>query len=226
MARLRFGDCTVDPATHTLTRAGREVPLSKKAFLLLEALIEMRPQVLSHRDLRDRIWPGTFVGYSCLAGLVSEVRQAVGDDRRRPHCVRTVHGVGYAFIAETRPTPAGGAGRSPFSLRWGGQEFPLVEGPNLIGRVPECQVQIPSHIVSRQHSRLVVTSDRATIEDLGSKNGTYVRGRLATGPTPLRDGEEILLGHESLRFVGAALAGSTKTDRPRRAHTTGRDGPD
>ena len=224
MAGLRFGDCIVDPRAHVLTRAGKEVPLSKKAFLLLEALIEKRPQVLPHRDLRDRIWPGTFVGYSCLAGLVSEIRRAVGDDGRRPRCVRTVHGVGYAFIAEARPTPAGDGGRSSFSLHWGSREFPLVEGPNVIGRVPECHVQIPSHVVSRQHSRLVVTGDRATIEDLGSKNGTYVRGRLAAGPTLLRDGEEILLGHESLRFVGAVPTGSTKTDRARRAHTTGRDG--
>ena len=212
MASLRFGECTLDAQAHVLMHRGREVPLSRKAFLLLEALLEKRPQVLSHRELRDRIWPTTFVSYSCLAGLVSDLRKAMGDDRRRPHYLRTVHGVGYAFIGETVPAPAGALEPSPFRLRWGKQEFPLVQGPNLIGRSPECQVRIPSTRVSRQHSRLVVAGDRATIEDLGSKNGTHVRGRRVSGPTPLRDGEEVLLGHEALVFVAASAAVSTATD--------------
>jgi len=153
------------------------------------------------------------VGYSCLSGLVSEIRQAVGDDAGRPRCVRTVHGVGYAFIADTTPEPDGGPAPSPYSIRWGSREFPLLEGTNLIGRGPECQVQLLSHVVSRQHSRLIVTGDRVTIEDLGSKNGTHIRGRLAATPTQLHDGDEILLGHEALRFVGAVPTASTKTDR-------------
>jgi len=213
MASLRFGECTLDAQAHVLVRGGREVPLSRKAFLLLEVLLEKRPQVLSHRELRDRIWPTTFVSYSCLAGLVSDLRKAMGDDHRRPHFLRTVHGVGYAFVGETVPAPGVALEPSPFRLRWGGQEFPLVQGSNLIGRSPECQVRIPSTRVSRQHSRLVVAGDRSTIEDLGSKNGTHVRGRRVSGPTPLRNGEEILLGHEAVLFVAASPGGSTETDQ-------------
>jgi DNA-binding winged helix-turn-helix (wHTH) protein len=212
MTSLRFGECTLDAQAHVLMRGGREVPVSRKAFLLLEALLEKRPQVLSHRELRDRLWPTTFVSYACLAGLVSDLRKAIGDDHRRPHYLRTVHGVGYAFVGDTVPAPAGALEPSPFKLLWGGQEFALVRGSNLVGRSPECQVRIPSTRVSRQHSRLVVEGDRVTIEDLGSKNGTHVRGRRVSGPTPLRDGEEILLGHEAVVLVAASTGGSTDTD--------------
>jgi DNA-binding winged helix-turn-helix (wHTH) protein len=213
MTSVRFGECTLDVRAHVLMRGGREVPLSKKAFLLLETLLEKRPLVLAQRELRDRLWPTTFVSYSCLAGLVSDLRKAMGDDRRRPKYVRTVHGVGYAFVGETIPAPAATLEPSPFKLRWGGQEFPLMQGPNLVGRGPDCQVQIPSTRVSRQHSRLVVADDRVTIEDLGSKNGTHVRGRRVSEPTPLRDGEEILLGHEAVVLIAASRGGSTETDQ-------------
>jgi DNA-binding winged helix-turn-helix (wHTH) protein len=213
MASLRFGECTLDAQAHVLMRGGREVALSRKAFLLLETLLEKRPQVLSHRELRDLIWPTTFVSHTCLAGLVSDIRTALGDDRRRPRYLRTVHGVGYAFVGETVPARAIAVEPSPFTLRWRDREFPLVQGSNVIGRSPDCEVRINSTRVSRRHSRLVVAGDRATIEDLGSKNGTHVRGRRASGPTPLRDGEEILLGHEAVRFVAASAAGSTETDQ-------------
>jgi pSer/pThr/pTyr-binding forkhead associated (FHA) protein len=126
--------------------------------------------------------------------------------------VRTVHGVGYAFVGETVPA-AGVALASPFRLRWGGQEFPLVQGANLVGRSPACDVRIPSTRVSRLHSRLVVAGGLVTIEDLGSKNGTHIKGQRVSGPTLLRGGEEILLGHEAVLFVAASPSGSTKTDQ-------------
>ena len=57
-----------------------------------------------------------------------------------------------------------------------------------------------------------MAGDRVAIEDLGSKNGTHVRGRRVSEPTPLRDGEEILLGHEAVVLVAASAAVSTETD--------------
>lgn len=212
MTEFRFGECAFDPRTRALTRVGREVALRRKAFELLALLIERRPQVVSHAELRDRIWPGTYVSYSGLAGLVAELRHALGDDRRRPRYVRTVPGVGYAFI-EPAATSADEPGKpSPFSLLWRRRHFALHWGANLIGRSPECQVQIPSSGVSRRHSRIVVAGEQAVLEDLGSKNGTRVRGRRITAPTPLADGEEILLGHETVQFVAPPPGASTETE--------------
>jgi pSer/pThr/pTyr-binding forkhead associated (FHA) protein len=58
-----------------------------------------------------------------------------------------------------------------------------------------------------------VAGDRVAIEDLGSKNGTRVRGRRIAGPTLLADGEEILLGHEAVLLVAATSTATTDTDK-------------
>jgi DNA-binding winged helix-turn-helix (wHTH) protein len=214
MARLRFAECTFDSRAHGLRRAGREVHLSNKAFLLLEMLLDRRPQVLSHAELRDSLWPGTFVSYSSLAGLISEVRRAIGDHTRPPRLVRTVHGLGYSFIAEAEgtPEPARVEVASPYRLRWRSRELPLLQGQNLVGRDPECDVQIGSSRVSRRHARITINGREAILDDLGSKNGTFVGGRPVTAPTALRDGDVILLGHESVVFAAVGGTATTETD--------------
>ena len=52
--------------------------------------------------LHDRLWAGTFVSDSNLAGLVKEIRRALGDPARRPAFLRTVHGFGYSFARPSR----------------------------------------------------------------------------------------------------------------------------
>lgn len=72
--------------------------LGGKAFALLRALME-RPQVLVTKDeLFDRVWPGLAVSDSVLTTAVKELRQALGDDARRPSLIQTVHGRGYRFL--------------------------------------------------------------------------------------------------------------------------------
>ena len=51
----------------------------------------------------------------------------------------------------------------------------------------------------------------ATLEDLGSKNGTYLRGQVVTSPTPLADGDQIRIGAFELTFRTLAAPGSTET---------------
>jgi non-specific serine/threonine protein kinase len=57
--------------------------------------------------LQDRLWPGTFVVEKNLTNLVSEIREALGDDPVHPRFIRTVHRFGYAF----REVPATDRGR-------------------------------------------------------------------------------------------------------------------
>ena len=85
-------------------------------------------------------------------------------------------------------------------------------GENLVGRDPECALTIPSGLVSRQHARILVAGERATLQDLGSKNGTLLGGRRVEGETPLADGDEIRIGPALLVFC-APGAGSTRTRR-------------
>jgi TolB-like protein/DNA-binding winged helix-turn-helix (wHTH) protein/Flp pilus assembly protein TadD len=73
------------------------IRLTPKAFDLLGALLETRPRALSKTEIRDRLWPQTFVTEATLASVVSELRAALADDAKDPRFVRTVHGHGYAF---------------------------------------------------------------------------------------------------------------------------------
>ena len=83
---------------------------------------------------------------------------------------------------------------------------------HLIGRAPEVGVFVDDAGVSRQHARIAITAHgAATLEDLGSKNGTMLDGRRIDGPTPLADGALIVLGAMALKFRSFAAASSTET---------------
>jgi pSer/pThr/pTyr-binding forkhead associated (FHA) protein len=96
-------------------------------------------------------------------------------------------------------------------LIWEMRQVALAPGENVIGRASESTVWIDARGVSRSHARIVVSADQVTIEDLGSKNGTFVRGERVNGPTRLADGDEIRLGSVvlTLRVPGPAAATDT-----------------
>ena len=212
---LVFADYVFDSGARSLTRAGRAIALSPKAFELLLALLEARPRALSRAELHDRLWPGTFVSHYSLPRVVAEARRALGDRRLRARFLRTVHGFGYSFCGEAQapvvlstPLPAAG---SRFGIAWQGQTLPLLPGETLIGRDPECAVRIDLPLISRRHARIRIAGDVATIEDLGSKNGTSLRGRQVSRPTHLDDGAEIVVGSEVLSFRDSGPLRSTRT---------------
>jgi DNA-binding winged helix-turn-helix (wHTH) protein len=213
MPRLRFGDCLFDSETREVSRKGHPRALSLKAFRLLEVLLERRPRAVSKAELHEVLWPETYVSESSLARLVAELRACLGDDARSPHLVRTVHGFGYAFSGEAVEAPRSHrAGERPACrLLWGERVIPLPEGEHLVGRDDEAVVCVVSPKVSRRHARFVVTRDGATIEDLGSRNGTFVRGERIEGARRLADGDEILIGPVLLRFRSGS-GRSTETE--------------
>ena len=197
-----FGECEVDPDARELRRGGRPVEVSPKAFELLLILLEARPRALSQAQLRDRLWPGVFVAYTSLARLVTEIRQAIGDDARQPRFIRTLHGFGYAFQAETPETlrPQAPLSGLAFAVVWGDRIQGLVPGEAVLGRGLECALQIGSARVSRRHARVLIAESGATLEDLGSKHGTFLNGRRLQGPAALADGDRIGIGDAVLSF--------------------------
>jgi DNA-binding winged helix-turn-helix (wHTH) protein len=212
--RLRFGECLFDTGARQLTRAGEAQALSPKAFQLLELLLESRPRALSKQQLHDRLWPGTYVSHTSLARVVNEVRQAIGDGARQGDLVRTVHGFGYAFsgaAADLDGSAPPAASASGCGLLWSGRLVDLPEGESLIGRGPDCVVRIPSPKVSRHHARVVVTAGQARVEDLGSKNGTFVKGQRTEGPTTLAHGDDIVVGPAILVYCAPGVSDSTET---------------
>jgi DNA-binding winged helix-turn-helix (wHTH) protein len=210
--QLRFGDCLFDPEAREVRRGGRALDLSPKALGLLGALLDRRPAVVRKEALRDLLWPKTSVGHTSLPRIVTELRRALGDDTRDTRYIRTVHGFGYAFGGSAVEVAAKGTWSATLaSLRLGLREFLLLEGENLIGRSGDCLVRIGSSRVSRHHARVVVVAGIATLEDLGSKNGTFVEAKRLEQPVVLRDGDHICVGPAVLVYVSAAEAGSTET---------------
>jgi DNA-binding winged helix-turn-helix (wHTH) protein len=213
----RFGDCVFDAEARVLTRRGRPVPLSPRAFQLLGILLRGAPRAFAQADLRDELWPGTHVARTSLARLGTENRKATGDSARAPRYVRNVHGFGYAFCGavEGGPAPAEAPADGACALVWGEREFPLVEGENVIGRAPGSRLPIPSAAVSRRHARIFVTRGQATLEDLGSKNGTFLDGARIERPTRLQDGAAVIVGPALLVFRAPAGPDATKTGTSR-----------
>ena len=187
--------------------------MSRKAFELLRMLVERAPAALSKNDIHDLIWPGTFVSETALPGLIAELRGALGDDAHEPHVIRTVHGFGYSCIAPVRPSaqtePAATAGR--FRLLLQGREISLPAGENVIGRDAQATVYIEDASVSRRHALIHIEEDGARLEDLGSKNGTFVNGTPLPGSTPLTNGDVVAIGVVQAVFRDTASASSTVT---------------
>jgi DNA-binding winged helix-turn-helix (wHTH) protein len=201
---VRFGDFVLDQGTRQLRRGEEERHLGPKAFELLELLVSQRPNVVTRERIRDRLWPDTFVSESTLATVVAEVRAALDEDPREPRLLRTVHRVGYAFcgpVAEEKARPT--ARPMSYRLILRDREVMLRPGENLLGRVDDGAVWLDSATVSRRHARILVEGDRVTLEDLGSKNGTFVGDRRISAPTLLADGDSFRLGrvHMTLRAV-------------------------
>ncbi len=216
--RLGFESCVLDLDTRELFRDGQAVSVSPKAFALLELLVTKRPKALSKAELQEALWPNTFVSETNLANLVVELRAALGDDAHAPRMVRTVPRFGYAFCAPARDenresSDAGLAAATEFRLIWGHRQIALVPGENLIGRDPSAAVRINDESVSRRHARVLVDQDGARLEDLGSKNGTFLRGRALSRPVLLEDGDEFTLGEvvAPLRFHTLGSAATTRT---------------
>jgi DNA-binding winged helix-turn-helix (wHTH) protein len=208
----RFGEFQLDEAGRQLLRGVEQVHLSPKAFDLLKLLLENRPRALSKTELHERLWPETFVVEANLANLIAEIRKALGDDARDPQFIRTVHGFGYAFCGAVTERPAQRAA-APGNcwLIWEHGHVALADGENLIGRDRDVTVWLDSTTVSRHHARISVRPEQVTIEDLGSKNGTYVRGERITSAIPLTDGDQIAVGSVVLTFRGLACTPSTET---------------
>jgi phosphoserine phosphatase RsbU/P len=85
--------------------------------------------------------------------------------------------------------------------------YELTADETVIGRHPECSLQINSNMVSRKHARVLKTPDGYVVEDMGSGNGTYVNGKKIEGPTALNHEDRIKLGPVLLRFESEENAG-------------------
>jgi DNA-binding winged helix-turn-helix (wHTH) protein len=211
---IRFGPFTLDQEARQLTGGGAEIRLSPKAFDLLAILVGERPRVLSKAVLQERLWPDTFVSEANLSNLVAELRAALDDNPRAPSFIRTAHSRGYAFCAAasvvTSTVHTGEV--CALWLEWNGRRLPLNAGENIVGRDTDAGVRLDHASVSRRHARVVVVPTGAVLEDMASKNGTFVADQRVTAPVGIGDGDIVRFGSVLVTFHASAVLGSTVTE--------------
>jgi DNA-binding winged helix-turn-helix (wHTH) protein len=211
--KVRFGEWTFDEPARQVRRGAEVVHLSTKAFDLLKLLIDARPRVVSKAELQDSLWRDVFVSEANLFTLVSEIRSALEDDARDARFVRTVHGVGYAFSGHAVAVDEQPAG-SPmtgFALVWDSHHVGIGQGESVVGRDSDLPVCLDSPTVSRRHARIVIAGEEAILEDLGSKNGTYLNNQRLVSAARLKHGDQIRFGGILCSFRAVMVGKSTET---------------
>jgi pSer/pThr/pTyr-binding forkhead associated (FHA) protein len=152
------------------------------------------------------------VGETSLHVLVSQLRATLGDDAHDPHFVRTVPGFGYSFPASAdadgEPTSAG----QRLWLETEASSLELAEGENVLGRDEHLTTRVDGPGVSRRHARVLVHGGRAVLEDLASKNGTFLDGERVVSPRALEDGATIRLGRRASVVFRTDAADPTETE--------------
>ncbi len=102
---VRFGEFELNQDTFELLRAGEPVALEPRVLSLLCFLIDNRGQLVGKDRLLDELWGHRFVSESALATQIKRLRQALGDDGQKQEIIKTVHGRGYRFVADTQHGP-------------------------------------------------------------------------------------------------------------------------
>lgn len=213
-----FDDFLLDMQTRRLLRRNEEIHLSPKAFDLLTVLIENQSRAMSKAELQEKLWPSTYVLETNLAGVVAELRRALDDSAEQPRYIRTMPRFGYWFVGNAHGSSnlsedLNMRPRIRYWLVWDTRQIPLSDGENIVGRGADAGVWIDAPGVSRHHARILLGDAGAVVEDLGSKNGTYLRGERITATAPLHDGDQIRLGSVVITFRIPPPAGSTETAR-------------
>jgi pSer/pThr/pTyr-binding forkhead associated (FHA) protein len=96
-----------------------------------------------------------------------------------------------------------------------GQEVPVVGDRFVIGRGEECQLRPGSPMVSRRHCVILLEEGRVAVEDLGSKNGTFVNGEEISGQRELKAGDKLSVGPLEFEVRVAVPIGGKKKPKVR-----------
>ena len=100
-----FGPFRLEIADATLWHGSQSLPLTPKAFSVLQCLVQRPGRLVTKDELYNAVWPGVFVGDAALKVCILEIRRVLGDDAKAPRFIETVHRRGYRFIAPVTDAP-------------------------------------------------------------------------------------------------------------------------
>jgi DNA-binding winged helix-turn-helix (wHTH) protein len=196
---FQFEDFEIDPTRFELRRAGAPVPIPRLVFDLLLYLAQHRDRPVTKTELLERVWPGRTVTEASLTQAITAARRAVADTPDAQRVIRTVHGRGYWWVAETW-IGSSESGRSQPSV--------------FVGRAPEMGLALQALLQTRSGSSCVLR----VVGDPGIGKSTFAKevARSArglgfivlNGRCPETNGESTRSPwHEVLRDAQLALRG-------------------
>lgn len=227
--RIQFAEFELDLAAYILRSGGERVRLEKMPMEVLILLVRASGALVERGEIQAALWGSdVFVEHdAAINTAVRKIRQALGDDAERPRFVETVVGKGYRFVAcleslrsheppnaiasvrlaERRTFPS-------YSLSRGVDEFILEAGVTVLGRDPSAGIYVEHPSVSRHHARIAIDGGEAVLEDLQSRNGTFLDGRQIDAPMVIHHGAVIALGAITLTFCVLSAPASTRPVGP------------
>jgi len=97
-----FDGFQLDIRRQTLTRAGVEISVEPQVFDLLQYLVENHDRLITKQDIIDTIWQGRAISDAAVSSRISFARQALGDNGRDQHYIKTIHNKGLRFLAHPK----------------------------------------------------------------------------------------------------------------------------
>ena len=152
----RCEDVEINPSLGCLKRGGLEQHLRHQSFHLLLYMIEQRQRLISKEELIENFWQDAAVTDNAIVQCVKEIRKALGDDPREPRFIRTIHKIGYRFIASVTEEPSAAEPGRP-GLEIDGTGPPLegkAAGPEAVPAGPETKAAVADAAKSGRYTRL------------------------------------------------------------------------
>jgi septal ring factor EnvC (AmiA/AmiB activator) len=191
LVELRDREQQLHTATSELSALRNELDDSRSSVAQLERAIAEKERALEARDTR-------------IAALHEELRHRVGAVEKRGAGDFSLPSVDSA-AARRVSSPDGATDNvsAPALICLTGdapKRFALTKKMVTVGRGPQCDLQIVTHFVSREHARLTVSSGATLIEDLGSRNGVFVNS-VRVDRRHLQQGDLVTIGETQFRFI-------------------------
>lgn len=190
LVELRDREQRLRAAMGDLGAARAELDDTRSSIARLERTVADKDRALEARDAR-------------IATLHEELRQRLGGIEKRSAVDFPLPPLEAAGVARPGAHDVAESTAAPVLICLTGdapRRFALTKKTTTVGRGPQCDLQILTHFVSREHARLTSNAGATVIEDLGSRNGVFVNS-VRVDRQNLQQGDLVTIGETQFRFV-------------------------